>query len=192
MRWKDLLIPRLLLWGFRCGIATHNTSTELAQLLRSHIVWFKIRFEDENVVAFRSSSLRTLSREVLDPFADNLSMIDTQPIEVQQERADDAVLEERTAAGSASGSFSSRPRRERKARTFDLSRDNGGDFSKVNPKITTKSKSPRTPLGSIKYRGVYFVTATMKWSSSININSRHISLGTFHDELDAAKVIFFM
>lgn len=160
-----------------------------------HIVWFKIRFDDENVVAFRSSSLRTLSREVLDPLAGNLLMIDTQPIEVQQERTDDADLEEGiTAAGSGSapGSFSSRPRRERKARTFDLSRDNGGDFSKVNPKITTKSKSPRTPLGSSKYRGVYFVTATMKWSSSININSRHISLGTFHDELDAAKVIFFM
>lgn len=143
-----------------------------------HVVWFKIRFDDDSVVAFKSSSLRTLNNEVLTPaapIADN-NNFEMQPLGVVQDAASDIADEGITSAGST------RPRRERKARSFDLSRDNGGDFSKV-------STSPRTPLGTSMYRGVSYIQASRKWKSAITVNALHIHLGSFQDEIEAAKVI---
>ena len=65
------------------------------------------------------------------------------------------------------------------------------DNRKENLRIVTPSQNSQNKVGrttgSSKFKGVYKHKHRSSWSAYITLNQKRMRLGTFHDEIEAAK-----
>lgn len=76
-----------------------------------------------------------------------------------------------------------------KAMEVDHINHNGLDCRRSNMRICTKAQNQYNKyshIGSSRYKGVSWDKDAQKWRADIHNNGRHITLGKFYDEIDAA------
>jgi len=67
---------------------------------------------------------------------------------------------------------------------------NGLDNRRINLRIATQQENNfnmRPRNGTSSYKGVHWHSQSRHWRSQITLNGRHISLGLFKNEIDAAQ-----
>jgi hypothetical protein len=68
------------------------------------------------------------------------------------------------------------------------------DNRRANLRVATKSQNHantrKLPGTSSRFKGVYFYKRTGKWRAKIRVRGKHISLGYFNSEIDAALAYY--
>lgn len=65
------------------------------------------------------------------------------------------------------------------------------DNRRANLRRCTRAEQPqnmRAKGGSSQYRGVSFCKQTGRWCAQVSMNHRHVNLGRYDDEVEAARV----
>jgi hypothetical protein len=74
----------------------------------------------------------------------------------------------------------------------DHKNNDGLDNRRANLRLATHSQNgcnrPRKKNGSSRFKGVIFLKDRKRWSARLKKNGKHIFLGNFKNEIDAARV----
>lgn len=64
---------------------------------------------------------------------------------------------------------------------------NGLDNRRANLRLTDKSGNARNMIKIGKYKGIWWHKKNKKWCAEIKVSYKKIGLGSFHDEISAAR-----